>query len=623
MILDQILTELSDKLSGTRAKQEVGRIAAHHRIQGSPGFFAALTQVKGTLDQMGIPCNVHAYPADGRHKTFSWTAPLSWRVNSGSLRRIAPQDQSLIRFDELPHGIIAHSTGGEATGEVVDVGEGASPHDYDKIDVRGKFVMSTGQPRVVAPLAVERGAIALILYPTPQQAGKWPEMVRYGGFWPSAAQAGQTPLGFSISRRQADELLAAMQTGPVRLSGTIDAGLSSGSLHVLEGWIPGRDLQAREILLIAHLCHPQPSANDNASGSGLLIEIARTLTELAAAGKIAIERTIRFLWVPEFYGTLPWAEEHRRQVKKLLFVLNLDMVGESPEKLGEPLCVSQAPGPAFLNSWFAPLLARIGNDRRTIAPSGSRRELHWKISPPSGGSDHIVFSDPTFAIPAVMFGHSDPLHHTHLDDLDMVDSTQLKRVGLLTAALALLPGLLSQERDRLAGWLLRYSVSELTDAFDLAAGNKMESGAKLLDLALQREEKRADHFRDLLVEAKIAWDDSPHRQALGAAHAALSSSLATEKEPGIAAGEIRPRKAFIGPLAYDSIRELPPADRRFLEQEFSGPYGAMGLEALNMCDGEHTPQEISIQLSLEFKRSISPEVVSRALAIMQQNGWTK
>jgi hypothetical protein len=619
--LDQLQAELSDKLSGIRAKEEVRRIATHHRIQGSPGFFDALTQVKEALQRMQIPCKVHTYPADGEHKTFSWTAPLAWNVSGGSLRQVAPKEQTLIRFDEIPHGIIAHSRGGGATGEVVDVGEGTSPQDYDKIDVVGKFVMATGQPREVAPLAVERGAIGVILYPTPQQADRWPDMVRYGGFWPNAAQADQTPLGFSISRRQADDLLIAMRTDPVRLVGTIDANLYSGSLQVLEGWIPGKNPQIREILLVAHLCHPKPSANDNASGSGLLLEIARTFAELAAAGKIEPERTVRFLWVPEFYGTLPWATAHSERVKRLLFVLNLDMVGQSPERLGEPFCVSQAPGSALLNSWFAPLLSRIADDWRTTKPGGSRRSLHWRIAPPSGGSDHIVFSDPAFGIPAVMFGHNDPLHHTHLDDIEMVDSTQLERVGLLCANLVLLPELLPQETDRLAGWLLRHSIAELTEAFDLAAGNDMEVGTEMLDLALRREEERAEHFRDLLAEVNISWDGRAHLQALRAARAAIRLPLNTKKEPSPAASEIRLRKAFAGPLPYYLIRELPEADRRFLELEFFGSYGAMTIEGINLCDGDHTPQEIAMRLSLEFKQWIPVETVSRALAIMRQNGW--
>jgi len=623
MTLEEILSELSRELSGALAKENVARIAAHHRIQGSPGFGDALNEVQDALEQTGIASEVHSYPADGRQKTFSWTAPLAWSVRSGSLRQIAPKEQVLIRFDEMPHGVIAQSRGGEAEGGLVDIGEGTSPEDYAKADVVGKFVMTTGKPQEVAPLAVERGAIGVIFYPTPTRADRWPDLVQYAGFWPNASQIDQTPLGFSISRRQAEALLAAMAEGPVRLAGSIDADLHPGTLHVLEGWIPGSDPHAQEILLVAHLCHPKPSANDNASGSGLLLEIARTLTTLWKEEKIALNRTVRFLWVPEFYGTLPWAVAHRQHIEKLLFVLNLDMVGQSPDRLSEPLRVSRVPGsiPTALNAWFKPLLEKIGNDPRTTSPLGSRRPMRWELDPPSGGSDHVIFSDPVFHIPAVMFGHHDPLHHTHLDTLDMVDPTELKRVGILSACLALLPGMLSQEKTRLSAWLLRYGITILHRAFDLACKEKEASPEELLDLALKWEEERATSFSRLLAEASISWDDTKHRQALRAAREALLAGVTGQAKPTFRTEAPRPRKAFEGPLPYTFFRSLAKSERRFMEQEFSGPYGAIALEALNLCNGERTIHEIALLLSLEFEQWIPEETVARAAGILKQEGW--
>lgn len=624
-MLEQILTELSRELSGVLAKNNVARLAAHHRIQGSPGFLDALNEVKETIERMQVSCTVHRYPADGKEKTFSWTAPLAWSVRGGSLRELCPQDQVLIRFDEMPHGVIAQSHGGAAEGELVDVGEGTSSEDYEGRDVAGKFVMATGKPQEVAPHAVERGATGVILYPTPKRAGAWPDLVQYAGFWPEAAQIEQTPLGFSISRRQADALLVNLREGPVRLAGTIDANLSPGFLHVLEAWIPGSNPRAREILLIAHLCHPTPSANDNASGSGLLLEIARVLTQLVRDKKIVFERTVRFLWVPEFSGTLPWASEHREQIKNLLFVLNLDMVGQSPERLGEPFRIARVPEtiPSFLNAWFEPLLMKIGADPRTIAPGGTRRPMHWQLTPPSGGSDHIVFSDPVFHVPAVMFGHDDPLHHTHLDDLDMVDPTELKRVGVLAAALALIPSLLSQEADRLAGWLLRYSVTVLHNAFDLALREKELAICDLFELARKLEETRATDFKRLLAEAAISWDDERHRRALLAACDALypASSPNRQAPQRATTDPVRPTKAFAGPLPYSFLRTLAKEDRKFMEEEFSGPYGAVALEALNLSDGKRTMREIALRLSLEFDRYVSEKTVARAVKIFKQGGW--
>ena len=626
MTLEQILTEVSRELSGAVAKQNVARIAAHHRIQGSPGFDDAVNEIKEALERWHIPCTVHTYPADGKTKTYSWAAPLGWSVRSGSLRQLSPKEKSLVRFDEISQGVIAHSRGGAAEAEVVDVGEGTCLEDYAGRDVADKYVMATGKPQEVAPLAVDHGAIGIILYPTPQRAGEWPDLVQYAGFWPQASQIEQTPLGFSISRRQADSLLAALREGPVRLAGSIDADLGPGNLRVLEARIPGHRPQAREILLISHLCHPTPSANDNASGSALLLEIARTLAQLTKEGKLTLDRSIRFLWVPEFYGTLPWAASHRQQIENILFVLNLDMVGQSPERLGEPFRVSRAPGstPSVLNAWFEPLLERIEDDPNTIAPRGTRRPMQWQLDPPSGGSDHVVFSDPLFGVPAVMFGHGDPLHHTHLDDVDMVDPTELKRVGVLAATLALLPGTLPQETDRLAGWLLRYSLTAIQRSFELSLGMKEASIEEFLGPALTLEEQRLASFKRLLDEASVAWDESGLRHVLTATRdALLETGGGSEAKQDHGSEGPLPRKAFEGPLPYAFFRSLSKEDRRFMEREFTGPYGAITLEGLNLCDGKRTLREIALRLSLEFGHWISIETVTRALGILEEGGWVE
>src|SRR5262249_31008784 len=62
-----------------------------------------------------------------------------------------------------------------------------------------------------------------------------------------------------------------------------------------------------EILITGHLCHPQPGANDNASGAAAVLETARVLARLAGRGALpAARRTVRFLWMPEFTGTYAW-----------------------------------------------------------------------------------------------------------------------------------------------------------------------------------------------------------------------------------------------------------------------------------------------------------------------------
>jgi Zn-dependent M28 family amino/carboxypeptidase len=46
----------------------------------------------------------------------------------------------------------------------------------------------------------------------------------------------------------------------------------------------------REILVVSHLCHPRPGANDNASGAAAALEAARTLAASRHASRCAAAR---------------------------------------------------------------------------------------------------------------------------------------------------------------------------------------------------------------------------------------------------------------------------------------------------------------------------------------------
>jgi hypothetical protein len=353
-----------------------------------------------------------------------------------------------------------------------------------------------------------------------------------------------------------------------------------------------------------------------------LVEVARTLQRLLRANALSVERTIRLLWVPEFFGTLFWAEEHRDRLGKTLFSLNLDMVGQSPERIGEPLQVSAVPGgiPDPLNAWFEPVLRRIAADRAAVAPRGSRRPLHWTVTPPSGGSDHVVFTVPPFRLPAVMIGHEDPYWHTDLDTIEMVDATELQRVAVLTASLSLLPGLLDQERDRLAGWLLRYSAMRLCAAAEIGRSGPDAPREPLLDLALTIEQQRGERFAALVGEAGAAWEGGDHRDALEAIHGAVRRGLAPASFDGDQ-GTTMPRCRREGPLPRSFRDGLAAEDRRFLDETFDGHHGMMLTEMLGLCDGRRTMPEIIARLALEFGIWMEPAEVERAAGLLIDAGY--
>ena len=615
MRFDSLLTQLTGTLSGVRAKTHVAEIARYHRIQASPGYDEAVDYIRGALRRIGIDAAVSSFPADGRTETFGWTAPIAWRIRSGSLRQVAPKERPLCSYDDVPTSILGQSAGGSAEGELIHIGKGTTPEDVEGLDLTGRFVLACGRPLQVLKRIRGEGAAGLIVYPDTERAAASYDLVQYAGLFPKADELDTTPMGFSISRRAADRLIAQLGKGAVRLHGEVDAEYFDGSMQILEAEIQGTDPGAGEVLLVAHLCHPSQSANDNASGSGLLIEVARALSEMCSNDPL--RNAVRLLWVPEFNGTLPWAEANAERLRNVRFAINLDMVGQSPDVLGEPLRVFRTPNarPTCLNACFEPILSRIADDEKALSSQGSRRPLHWILDAPSGGSDHLVFQATPHGLPAVMLGHDDPYWHTDLDTIDKVDPTRLKHVGLLTATLATLPTWAADEALLLGEWLLAFSSRELARAAALTRQIEPAHGRRLLATALAIEKARAGALRELAVDT--VWDAESHVKALDSIEKALAGSLPWSK----VTVALLPRRALDGPVRFAIVDGFTEEERTFFDEKLSANHRAVVESLVNLCDGTHDAREIALRLTLDFGRPFSVADTEQSVELLAKAGY--
>ena len=613
MTIEQLLARLAEEISGVRIKETAAAIARHHRTQASPGYDAALEDVRDFLREAGIDSQVHDYPADGAAKTYEWTCPPAWTIRTGRLFQTAPKETELIRFEDVATCVMAHSPGGVAEGPLVHAGKGVDPADYEGLDVRGAFVLAHGRGPHVVREAVRRGATGVVIYPDGDRAAASHDLVQYAGIFPTAEAIPTLVPSFSVSRRIADRLIRLLGKGDVRLRGEVDAEFIDHPLRVLEAAVPGTDPEADEILLTAHLCHPRQSANDNASGSAVLVEVARTLARIG--GEVPLRNTVRFLWIPEFYGSLPWSVEHTDTLAKTLFSINLDMVGQSPELIGNPLLAFRIPSniPTFLNAVVEPVARAVAESSETLSAQGSQRRLHWVFDLPSGGSDHLVFAAAPHGIPSLMLGHDDPYWHTDLDTLEKVDPTRLKQVAAITGTLAGLPSLADAEGQRIAEWTLAYGVRALTEASQIAQGAEEVDPGRLLDVALHVERDRVRSLSSILpasmpLDGQIALLEAVRN------HLAPSASLAP------AAAE-RPKRRIDGPLVYAFTEQLNEEEAEFFSDRLSANHRAMIESLLGLCDGEHTPEEMALQLSLDVRRIVPVEDVVRGIALLRKVGY--
>ena len=448
-----------DRASGERALNDIRRLSLIHRWFVSPGYDEAASYVLQEARKIGLDgVAMEKFPADGKiHYATSLSLPR-WTVDRAELRMVTPQPKHLISWAEMPTSLASNSRSAAVETELIDVGEGIQASDYEGKDVAGKLVLASspqgkGRIDLVHQLAVlERGAAGVISYRS-YYLDDFPDLVTWDHLFTFEKNGRTSTFGFCVSKRLGRELQRLLHDGrKVVLRADIKADLSPGEYGVVEGAIPGREFPDQEVWFIAHLDHANPGANDNASGSAVVLECARAFLDLIKSGALSgPRRTLRFFWVPEVYGTYAYLVSHAERVRKAVAVINMDMVGENQTLCGSTFQVTRTPDsvPSFLNDLLSigldtllggPLLPgheTLGSFEIT-SPTGTREPWRARLVPYSGGSDHEVLMGGGLQVPATMFGSwADYFYHTNEDTPDKCDSTQLRRaiaLGMITAS---------------------------------------------------------------------------------------------------------------------------------------------------------------------------------------------
>ncbi|MFY9550265.1 MAG: DUF4910 domain-containing protein, partial [Thermoanaerobaculia bacterium] len=332
---DAVPAAIHAEIDGVAALETVRQLGRFHRVQGSPGFAAAAELIKTKAQATGLAdVSIERFPADGKTKYAHFLSHVGWDPVSGALEEVAPRKRLLASFPELPVALADYSQDADVTAALVDVGAGTSRKDYEGKDVRGKLVLADGALPTVHRLACEERGAAGFLSAYPNQHTPWSgddrDLIRWGHLSPYQLR---NRFAFMVSRRQAEELRARLAAGEkVVLHAAVRAKMVPATYDVVVATIPGTDPSAGEVVVTAHLCHQSAGANDNASGSAAIFEVARALNAAILKGSLPRpRRTIRFLWLPEITGSQAYLVRHPEIVKRLVAGVHMDMVGGLPE----------------------------------------------------------------------------------------------------------------------------------------------------------------------------------------------------------------------------------------------------------------------------------------------------
>jgi len=489
---NEVPAAIHAEIDGNAALETVRELGRFHRVHGSPGYAAAAELMKKKLLAAGLSdAAIERFPADGKTRYAHFVSYYGWNPVSARLEEVSPRPALVEAFPELPVALADYSQDADVTAELVDVGAGTSPKDFEGRDVRGKIVVADGAlPSVHRLACLERGA-AGFLSDFPNQPSAWSDddrdLVRWGHLSPYEVS---NRFAFMLSKRQAAAYRARLAAGEkVVLRARVQARLVPATYDVVVATIPGTDPGAGEVVLTAHLCHESAGANDNASGSAAIFEVARALESAIARRALpAPRRAIRFLWLPEIAGSQAYLVRHPETVKRLVAGIHMDMVGGLLATTKGTFHLSRAaeshPHVAtdIAQAWFDEVVAASqqyaegrGDPYAGFAwPPGSREPFLGDVRQLEMGSDHEVFEESSFGVPMVYFhDYPDVTIHTNKDQPENLDATKLGRVAYLGAGIA---WTLAALPDAEAPRLLRYARSQGEARIALSRGEDDRDG---------------------------------------------------------------------------------------------------------------------------------------------------
>ena len=513
-----ITQSVARELSGDRALRTVAFVEQLFRLPGNRGFDASIDTVAALLAAAGYVAQDRATLADRlvyRVESRPMSAP-AWTPDNASLT-IAGHSRPLLRW-ATNHNMLAinsYSTPpGGVTATVVDIGTG-SDVDFARVDVRGKIAFGEGNARTLYQRAMDKGAVGVLAsqkLPAYNQQSKNVNAIQFTGIARDTVHQGWLIFVSSAAR---DSLKAALALGAVQVRAEIATRFETRPERTVVAEMRGAVRPEERFVYSAHV--QEPGANDNATGVGLLAEVARTTAVLFKSGRVNPARTMTFLWGDEIRGTQRFLAEDSTRRSGVKWGMSLDMVGENTARTGGTFLIEKMPDPSAVwvrgedqhSEWggspipITDIRAYWFNDfvRQRCLDRAATTGWVVKSNPFEGGSDHTPFL--TAKIPAVLLWHfTDQFYHTDLDRIDMVSATTLGNVGNC----ALTTGLLLASATPA---ISAAALSELTEVAERELGTQGTLSATALKAGgdVAKERLIIETWRDYYVAALARIND--------------------------------------------------------------------------------------------------------------------
>jgi aminopeptidase-like protein len=413
--------------SGERAWRSVCELHARDRWSSFDRYAESIAWCAAALQEVGVAeIERHAFPADGRTAFADWVMPLAWEVRAAALDLIEPAPRRLAEYGVHPQSLVMWSapTGPEGVeGELLLLD---APEQVRELDLRGRIVFTPGHPTEIKAAVAAGGGLGIVS--DWLKARDLPDERQWINTWSDAPggwamhERDSRLWGFTLSPREGARLREEARRSPVRLRVRVDTRLYADEIGTVTGLLRGNSDE--EVLLMAHV--NEQGANDNAAGAAVVLEAARQLASECAIQPM--RRCVRFMLMPESYGTIAWATSNRERLRRTVVTLNVDSGAGAYDSDDSVLEV-------FANPLCCPNYADaiLVDTVRSHYEEQGRREK-WRLRRYSLAGDNF-FCDPLIAVPHpwLSMGDGGDFWHNSADTPERVDSRSL---GDLTAIIA-------------------------------------------------------------------------------------------------------------------------------------------------------------------------------------------
>ena len=465
---DDEIRMLSNEISGDRAFEHIRWLTHWHRDSGMEGYFKAAEYVQQAAKEVGLEgVRFVEQPLDGPNYT----------ARSAELWMVEPVEVKLADIGEHNVYLADMSRDADVRAELVWIGD-ASEDALKGLDVKGKIVLTSNQPGFAAQTAVYgKGAVGVVSFAPSESKNPadYPDQIAWTRISSRVPEGKAGTFAFALSPRKGEMLRRVLETkgeqdifgtgkrtpgGRVVLKAKVDTefGAAPGRTGYVEGVIRGTKHTDQAIVLTAHLQEEKGSANDDGSGCGNLLEMARVFSKLIREGRIPRPwRDIKFWWTDEIYSEYRHFSDHPEDARRILANLHEDMVGANQAMGSRVQHLIRAPHSrtSYLDALFESVGTFVINTnngflaasrqgglprphtRPIYSSLGTRQGYNARFVPWFGSSDHLVFLEGAIGIPAVaLINWDDDFIHSSDDDLDQIDPTQLKRNAFVVASMA-------------------------------------------------------------------------------------------------------------------------------------------------------------------------------------------